>query len=328
LLETALHPAPYTVLKGQGNSPRGNIVIRIALSVAAALVVTTAAAARPFPAEIALPTGFQPEGIAVGHGHTFYVGSIPTGQISRGDLRTGKGTTLPLVPAGRAATGMKLDHRGRLFVAGAATGQGYVYDASTGAPLATFQLAPAGQFINDVVVTRDAAWFTNSSQPELYRVAIAPDGTLGAVATVPLGPGFTFIPGQFNANGIDATPNGKTLVVVNSTVGKLFRVDPATGAADEIELTGGNVQFGDGILLDGKTLYVVQNQLNRIAVVRLAHDLSSGRIVDHITSSAFQVPTTIAEHGNRLYAVNARFNLAPADRPNASYSVVQVRKQR
>jgi sugar lactone lactonase YvrE len=301
-------------------------LIRIALSVAAALVVTTAAAARPFPAEIALPTGFQPEGIAVGHGHAFYVGSIPTGQIYRGDLRTGKGAVLPLTPPGRAATGMKLDHRGRLFVAGAGTGQGYVYNASTGSPLATFQLAPAGQFINDVVVTRTAAWFTNSSQPELYRLAIAPDGTLGGVTKVTLGPGFVFIPGQFNANGIDATPSGKTLVVVNTSAGKLFTVDPATGAADEIELTGGNVQFGDGILLDGKTLYVVQNQLNQIAVIKLSPDLASGRIVGHITSGLFKVPTTIAEFGKRLYAVNARFNLAPADRPTASYSVAQVRK--
>ena len=176
-------------------------MIRIALSVLAALVVTTAAAARPFPTELALPTGFQPEGIAIGHGHTFFVGSIPTGQIWRGDLRTGQGAVLPLTPPGRAATGMKVDHRGRLFVAGAGTGQGYVYDARTGAPLATFQLAPAGQFINDVVVTRDAAWFTNSSQPELYRLAIARDGTLGGVTTVPLGPGFVFLPGSSTRTG-------------------------------------------------------------------------------------------------------------------------------
>jgi sugar lactone lactonase YvrE len=174
-------------------------------------------------------------------------------------------------------------------------------------------------------VTHDAAWFTNSSAPELYRVAIGRHGELGPVATLPLGPGFAFVPGQFNANGIDATRNGKTLVVVNSTTGKLYTVDRATGAADEIELTGGNVQFGDGILLHGKTLYVVQNQLNRIAVVKLSHDLGSGRIVGHITSSLFKVPTTIAERGHSLYAVNARFGVPnPA---SADYSVVRVAKK-
>lgn len=149
-----------------------------------------------------------------------------------------------------------------------------------------------------------------------------------------LGGDFTFLPGgAFNANGIDATPNGETLFVVHSTVGKLFAVDPATGVADEIELTGGNVAFGDGILLDGKTLYVVQNQLNRVAVVALAPDLGSGAITGLLTSpptnpGLLQVPTTIAEFGNRLYAVNARFNLPPADRPTAAYNVVQLRKAR
>ena len=282
---------------------------RIALCAALALVLATAAAARPFPQEIALPTGFQPEGIAIGHGHTFFVGSIPTGKIYRGDLRTGEGAIVPQTPSGRMATGMKLDQRGRLFVAGATTGQGYVYDAATGAPLALFQFAPAGggpTFINDVVVTRTAAWFTDSNRPVLYRVAIGPSGALGPVTTVPLGGDFDFLPGTFNANGIDATPDGRTLVIVQTNPGRLYTVDAETGIAHDIVLSGGNVQFGDGILLDGKTLYVVQNQLNRIAVVELAPHLTSGTIVGHITSGLFKVPTTIAEHGSRLYAVNAR----------------------
>jgi sugar lactone lactonase YvrE len=314
-----------------GSRRKGIALTRIAFCAALVLVFATSAAARPFPEEIALPTGFQPEGIAIGNGHTFFVGSIPTGKIFRGDLRTGVGSVLPQTPSGRSATGMKLDQRGRLFVAGAGTGQGYVYDADTGAPLALFQFAPAGSgptFINDVVVTRTAAWFTDSSRPVLYRVAIAPDGTLGAVTTVPLGAGFAFVPGTFNANGIDATPNGKTLVIVQTDPGRLYTFDTSTGTAHEIALSGGNVQFGDGILLDGKTLYVVQNQLNRIAVVKLSPHLTSGTIVGHITSALFKVPTTIAEHGNRLYAVNARFDLPAADRPTASYSVVKVRKQR
>jgi sugar lactone lactonase YvrE len=301
-------------------------LIRIALSVAAALVVTTAAAARPFPQEIALPIGFQPEGIAIGPGHTFYVGSIPTGRIYKGDLRTGESAELVPTQPGRNSIGLAVDHRGRLFVAGGGTGDGYVYDARTGAPLAAFDFAqsPNPTFVNDVVVTRTAAWFTDSFQPVIYRVAIAPDGTLGAATTVPLGSGFAFVAGQFNANGIDATPDGKTLVIVNSTLGRLYTFDTETGIADEIELTGGDVMRGDGILLDGKTLYVVQNTLNRIAVVKLSPDLGSGAIVRHITSGLFNVPTTIAEFGKRLYAVNAKFGTPPAGTP---YSVVQVGKK-
>lgn len=60
------------------------------------------------------------------------------------------------------------------------------------------------------------------------------------------------------------------LVVVQSNLGRLFTVDPRTGVADEIDLGDETVTAGDGILLDGKKLYVVRNQQNRIAVVRLA----------------------------------------------------------
>jgi sugar lactone lactonase YvrE len=303
--------------------------IRILLGTAVALVVAASAAARPFPGVIALPTGFQPEGIAVGNGHTFYVGSIPTGAIFRGDLTTGSGSPLVPAQAGRNAIGLSTDERGRIFVAGGPTGQGYVYDAQTGASLASYQLAMGADptFVNDVVVTSDAAWFTDSFRPVLYRLAIAPDGTLGSVTAVPLGGDFVQGP-DFNTNGIDATTDGKTLVIVQSGAGQLFAVDPATGHADRIELTGGNVAFGDGILLDGKTLYVVQNQLNRVAVVDLSPQLTSGRIAGHLTNPALDVPTTIAEFGNRLYAVNARFNLPPADRPTAAYNVVQLGKAR
>jgi sugar lactone lactonase YvrE len=316
------------VLKGQETDKGGKSLIRIALCVAAALVVTTAAAARPFPEEIALPIGFQPEGIAIGPGHTFYVGSIPTGRIYKGDLRTGENSELVPTQPGRNSIGLAVDNRGRLFVAGGNTGDGYVYDAQTGAPLAAFDFAqgPDPTFVNDVVVTRTAAWFTDSNRKVLYRVAIAPDGELAGFTTVNLTGDIVMGP-NINANGIDATPNGKTLIIVQSNVGKLFTVNPETGVTDEIELTGGNVQFGDGILLDGKTLYVVQNQLNRIAVVKLSPDLASGTIVGHITSGLFKIPTTIDEHGNRLYAVNARFNVPVLDRPTASYSVVKVRKK-
>jgi sugar lactone lactonase YvrE len=299
----------------------------IAMLTGFALALAGSAAARPFPGTIPLPTGFQPEGIAVGKGTTFFVGSIPTGAVYRGDLRTGQGAVLVQAQPGRAAIGLAVDRRDRLFVAGGPTGQSYVYDARTGASLAAFQLAPDDPtFVNDVVLTRTAAWFTDSFRPVLYRVPIAPNGALAApadVEEVPLSGDIVFSDG-FNANGIEATPNGQTLVVVQSNTGQLFTVDPGTGVAVRIELSGGDVSFGDGILLDGKTLYVVQNQLDRVAVVELAPHLASGDIVGHLTDPALDVPTTIAEFGRRLYAVNARFGIADPDA--AAYDVVQLRK--
>ena len=297
------------------------------LLAALALLVAAPASARSFPGVIPLPTGFQPEGIAVGKGHTFYVGSIPTGAVFRGDLRTGAGAVLVGPQPGRSAIGLDADNRDRIFVAGGMTGQGYVYDGRTGAPLAAFQLAPGTPtFVNDVAVTKNAAWFTDSTSAVLYRVPISRNGTLGDqadVEIVPLTGDFALAPG-FNANGIDATPDGGTLVIVQSNLGRLYTVDAETGEADLVELSGGDVAFGDGILLDGKTLYVVQNQLNRVAVVALAPDLSAGTIVGHLTDPALDVPTTIAELGSRLYAVNARFGTPNPER--AAYSVVRLEK--
>jgi hypothetical protein len=292
----------------------------------ALLAAAPAGAGSSWPETIPLPTGFQPEGIDIGNGHTFYVGSIPTGAVYRGDLRTGSGAVLVPAQAGRAAIGVDFADK-RIFVAGGPTGRAWVYDARTGATLAFYQLAAGPPtFVNDVIVTREAAWFTESMGSVLYRVPIAPDGTLGsqaAVDVVPLSGDFTFSPG-FNLNGIDATPRGDTLVVVQSNLGRLYTVGADTGEASVIDLAGGDVMLGDGILLDGRTLYVVQNRLNRVAVVKHRRDLTAGTITGHLTDSDLDVPTTIAEFGKALYAVNARFGTPePA---TASYSVVRVER--
>jgi DNA-binding beta-propeller fold protein YncE len=129
------------------------------------------------------------------------------------------------------------------------------------------------------------------------------------------------VPG-FNANGIEATPNGAWLIVVNSTVGALYRVDPQTGEATQIDLGGASVAAGDGLLLQGSTVYVVRNQLNTIVVIDLSSDLLQGTVTRQITSPLFDVPTTIAMFGSSLYAINARFNTPPT--PTTTYSVVRV----
>ena len=294
-----------------------------------ALTATVAAAAPSFPATIALPNGFQPEGIAI-RGTTFYVGSIPTGAVRRGNLRTG--TTQPLVEgalpnSGKAAIGIAVDNRNRLFVAGGNTGKAFVYNARTGATIATYQLTTETSFVNDVVVTRTGAYFTDSVRPFLYRIPFGTVGALGSPQAVPLTGDLVYESG-FNVNGIDATPNGRRLVVVQSNTGELFRVDPTSGATTEIDLPAGqDVRMGDGILLDGRTLYVIQNRLNQLAVLAVDRALTSGRVVQRITDpERFDVPTTLDEFGRRLYLVNARFGTSnPASAP---YQVLQVRKPR
>jgi sugar lactone lactonase YvrE len=297
--------------------------VLLVLATVSAVVASAAGAQNAFPSHIELPDGFRPEGIAIA-GNEFFVGSIPTGTIYHGDLRTGEGSPL-VVHDDRAAIGMKVD-RGRLFVAGGGTGGAWVYDASTGATIAAYSFTGPPTFINDVVVTRDAAWFTDSQRAALYRVPLGPGGSPEPTfQTLSLVGDFVQQPG-FNTNGIAATPNGKTLVIVQSNLGKLFTVTPSvtTAVTDEIDLDGESVPMGDGILLDGKTLYVVQNRANMIAKIQLAPDLGAGTVLTRITSADFDVPTTIAEHGSRLYAVNARFE--PPPRPTQDYWITQVGK--
>jgi hypothetical protein len=52
----------------------------------------------------------------------------------------------------------------------------------------------------------------------------------------------------------------------------------------------------------------VQNFSNRISGIRLSPDLGSGVTEKVITSNLFQIPTTVARHGNRLAVVNAKFD--------------------
>lgn len=304
---------------------------RIALFATVTALIATATAgstAAIFPEVISLPNGWRPEGIATS-GLTFYVGSLANGGVYKGDFVTGEGA--PVVPAqtGRVAVGVDYD-RGRLFVAGGNAGDGYVYDAKTGAEIASYNFTDAAPtFVNDVVVTPTAAWFTDSRKQVLYRVALSSTGAPGAMQVVPLTGDLVVVnpATQNNINGIDATLFGTKLVIVQSNLGKLFTVDPGTGVTDEIELAGGDALNGDGILLDLRTLYVVKNFQNRIAVIRLDSDLGAGTVVRHITHAGFDVPTTIDNFAFLwMFAVNARFSLGNPPPPDATYTIVRVPK--
>ncbi len=289
-----------------------------------ALVVPAAPSAAgqvAFPDVIQLPGGFFPEGIAVGRGHDVYVGSLSTGGIWKGDLRTGDGDILVTGAPGTLSVGLAFDDRsGFLFVAGGPGGTGSVYDGDSGDLVAQINLGPG--FINDVFVTREAAYFTNSFVPELYEVSLDPTGGVtGPVRTIPLSGDFIAVPGSFNANGVVATPDGSTLIVAGSTAQELYTVDPATGVADRIDL-GGQAVRGDGLVLIGRTLYVNEGGANKITVIDLSADLSSGTISGTLTSDAYNVPTTSAAFGSALYSVNAKFGTPPL--PTTPYEIVRV----
>ena len=283
------------------------------------LVSTSVAAAAPTtgaPTKLNLPDGFQPEGIAIARG-TAYFGSRADGDIFAVDLKTGAGKVISQGP-GTGSLGMKVDRFGRLFVAGAAGGNGRVIDTRTGRVLASYTFTTsATTFVNDVILSKNAAWFTDSRQPVLYKLSLGRHGKLPAKPqTIPLSGDYQHTAGN-NANGIALTPDGRGLIIVQSSTGFLFRVDPRTGVTKRIDIGAAVMTNGDGLLLIGRTLFVVQNLLNKVAVLTLNQSGTKGTLVREVTSPDFDVPTTAAAFGDRLYLPNARFTTPPT--PTTAY---------
>ena len=275
------------------------------------------------PTTFALPNGFQPEGIAIGRLPYAFFGSRVDGDIYRANLITGRGQVINQGP-GTPSLGLKVDGRGRLFVAGGTGGDARVVDAVSGRLLASYPLQSLPSFVNDVVLTRDAAYFTDSRNPLLYRLPFGRHGALPTAAQVeriPLTGAIVYGEGN-NANGISATPDGRGLFIVQSNTGRLFRVDPRTGVTTAVDIGAETLLNGDGLLLRGRTLYVVQNRLNTVAVLRVDAAGTSGRVVERVTDPRFDVPTTVASYGSRLYLPNARFTTPPT--PDTAYSVVAI----
>ncbi|WP_375423630.1 superoxide dismutase [uncultured Friedmanniella sp.] len=277
------------------------------------------------PNEIALPAGFQPEGITVSHG-TAYLGSRGDGDIYAVNLRTGRGRVISQGP-GTASVGLKVA-RDRLYVAGGASGTGRVVSTRTGRTLASYPFTTAGSFVNDVVLARHAAWFTDSLQAQLYRVSYARKASKAKVTTTALTGDWVQTEGVNNANGIALAPDGRSLLVVQSNTGFLFRVDPRTGVARRVDLGSTLLTNGDGLLVQGRTLYAVQNRDNQIAVVRLNAHGTRGRLTDTLTTAdlpagaRFDVPTTVAAYRGSLYLPNARFGIP--DATTADYWITRV----
>ncbi len=296
-------------------------VTTAAIAVLALLAGGAPAGAEHAERVILLPGATSAEGIASGPGSTFYAGDLFGGDIYRGDVRKGTAEKFIDNPPGRNALGLRVDlDDGLLFVAGGFTGQGYVYDIDSGATVEEYQFSTAPSVINDVDVTSDGAWFTNSLAGVLYFVPVV-DGEPGPFRALTLSGPAADTSGEFNNNGIQATADGSTLVVAHSAQGALNLVDPDTGTSSTV--AGVSLESVDGIILEGRTVYAVQNGLEQIAQVRLSGNLASGRVTKVITSELFAVPATVARFGDLLAAVNTHFDTGfPPASP--TYEVVVV----
>jgi sugar lactone lactonase YvrE len=292
------------------NRPRS-----ILLAATVGLVVTTVPPAQAGSSDvIVLPGASSAEGIARGEGDTFYAGDLFRGDIYRGDLDDRTAGLFIDVPDGRQAAGMFADLRhDLLFVAGGFTGQAYVYDLDSGATVATYQFAPPSPadattpttLINDVTVTRDGAWFTDSRRGVLFFVPVDDSGQPGDFRTLTLEGPAADTSGDFNLNGIAATRHGRSLIVAHSAKGKLYTVDPTTG--ESAEIAGVSVPMVDGIVVECEHVWAVQNS-NQVTELQLTPDLTAGTVTEVITDPRFQTPSTAKRFDGQLAVVNAKFD--------------------
>lgn len=320
--------------------------VRLLATLIATAAVLTAAIAAPaeadrrhsdrFPSVIELPDGFAPEGIAIDTKKA-YTGSLLTGQIEVIDLKSGRTTEFAPSPGpGKIAVGLDVDRRDRLWVAGGGSAffpgvsAGYrVYDTDNGELLADIELPDAG-FVNDVIVTRRAAWLTDTFLPVVYRVPIARDGTIGEPETVALGGDWQQSDG-LNANGIVAARNGRALIIaqVNAPDGAGAALYSMPADLDAAELTASRIDLdaelagADGLVLVGRTLYSVGDPAG-VAKIRLNRTLTTGRVVDTLAVPDVVSPTTAAVFGHRLYVVDANFP-ALGD-PTSEHTLTAIRR--
>ena len=97
----------------------------------------------------------------------------------------------------------------------------------------------------------------------------------------------------FDLNGI-ARFQGR-LVAVQGNVGKLFRINRRSGATREVDLGGRRLtQRRRHRAGSSGVLYVVQNQLNQVAVLDLNRRVTRGEVSRHLSHPDFDVPTTAA----------------------------------
>lgn len=257
---------------------------------------------------------FFPEGIAYDRKEgVFYTGSTTNGDIVKVDVGSGEAKLFAAgAKQGRSfCTGMKLDHKDRLWVCGGEEGRIHLINEQ-GESLKNWDLRTlyGAGFINDCDLDKDYVYFTDSRVQKIYRA----DLKGGQPDNIEQWMTFTnqqipYAATGINANGIVLTPDGKYLIIVISNVGKLYRIDRSSKEVVEITLNT-PVTAGDGLWLDGNTLFVSRNALNKIFPVTLSDNYTKGMVGEGFGENLL-FNTTIAKAGNSLLVVNGQLNRRP-----------------
>lgn len=304
--------------------------VTLTLALTFSLFVLTAGHAQQgvTPQTYTLPSDAAfPEGIAYNAATgDFFVGSTRNGAVYRGNAQNGNSQLEVFLAAGTddrtAVTGMKVDEQGRLFIAGRNTGRVFVYDTASGELIRRLETFPSGStLINDVTVTADAAYFTDSFRPVIFRVPLTPDSVGEIEAWLEIEGTSIGYRNGFNLNGIAATEDRRYLLTVQFNTGQLFRIDTGTRKVTRVDLGGRTLTTGDGLVLDGRTLYVVRENPAEIVPVTLSDDLAKGEVAVAFTDPSLDLPTTAAKVGDRLLVVNSQLDGSPPEPPFTISSV-------
>jgi Cu-Zn family superoxide dismutase len=280
--------------------------------VAAMLAISSVAAADSAAADTRVytltpSTHANPEGVAFDRrSDAFFVGATGDGTIYRGTL--GNPSVEEFIPGatGKSAIGLKVA-RGCLYVAGGATGTVVVYDLASRRQVASFATG-AGGFLNDLAITeRGDVFVTDSFRSTLWHVTAAQVRAGGGTPeAISVAPEIVYQAGAFNLNGI--VPLGEhSLVVVQSSNGALFRIDFDRAGRHIQQLDVAPVVGGDGLLLDGGRLVVVQGGLAQLTFIELDHRGLHGNVVGKLADPTFRGPSTVARAHSRYLVVNADF---------------------
>jgi superoxide dismutase, Cu-Zn family len=250
-----------------------------------------------------------------------FTGSAATGNIYAVNASTGATSLFSEGGAkGRtSALGLKVDAKGRLWIAGGATGTVSIL-SQNGTPVAILESPPSpNPYINDLIPTPDGSvYVTDSSRPVLWRVRDMKIEPWLDLSKTPIkyGPGI-------NLNGIAATPDGRYLLSVQLNTGDLWRIDTRTRAVRKVM---GGLMRGDGLLLDGQTLYVARNAEQVISKVSLSADFASGKLVTEEPLRGLRFPTTLTGIGGDLVTTQGQLDKLQGGTPETPFRLTRFKK--
>jgi hypothetical protein len=261
----------------------------------------------------------------------YFTGSLIDGTIYRGTLSAPEAQVLsPAGADGRTnVAGVKIDNKSRIWIADAFNGRVLVYDEE-GQLLHSFVLnGPGSPTVNDIVFGHGYAYVTDSARPFLYRFPVdAADrpGTTPVLPWLDVSGVVSYSTGEgplgVNLNGIVASTDGSTLLVVQTNTGMLFRVDVATHEIERVAVRGADLLFGDGLLRIGDHLYVARNAVNEIVKLRLGQHWRTAAAIASRHDTSFAFPTALAVLRGRLLITNSQLDKGPS--PSLPFTIVDM----